>query len=94
LPPKLAPACPKRTDRGHLAGFVKMTRDETQRRSLEAALREIETFRDYEYLAGELSREVVNRIFLASLTLAGAGTLNSDPTITRRIGPLPGHDAS
>ena len=61
-------------DAGRLAGFVKMTRDETQRRSLEAALREIEAFRDYEYLAGELSREVVNRIFRASLTLAGAVT--------------------
>ncbi len=70
---------------GHLNGFAKVTRDDTDRKRIEEQVRELELLSDRERIAHEMHETVVQRIFEATTALAGALTLSHDASVTRRL---------
>lgn len=72
-------------DRGEVRGYVKVTRDETDRRAAEQTARELERFRERDALGQDLSSAVINRIFNAGLIAEGLRTLSSDPVLHRHV---------
>ena len=70
---------------GDVRGYLKVTRDDTDRRAAEAQARELDGLRDREVLARELNTAVINRITSASLALHGVRTISDDPAIVKTI---------
>jgi len=70
---------------GELDGFVKITRDETDRRIAEQNNRELDLIMERERIAIQLSDATVRDIFAATLNLDGALAMNTDPRIAERI---------
>lgn len=70
---------------GRLDGFVKVTRDESDRKAAEAAHHQLALLRDRERLAIELSETTLRGVFSATLALGGALAMTSDPSIQERL---------
>jgi PAS domain S-box-containing protein len=70
---------------GQLTGFVKITRDETDRKQADEHVRQLELLTDRERIAGELHQSIVHRIVEAGLVMDGALSLIRDPVATQRI---------
>ena len=70
---------------GQLAGFAKITRDESDRKKAEEQVRQLELLTDRERIAAEMSDQIVHRIFDAGLALQGALQLVSDPVAAKRV---------
>jgi PAS domain S-box-containing protein len=70
---------------GHLEGFVKVTRDETDRRAASELAQELELLRERERIAEGLHESVVHRIFETGLILEGGLGLISDPAAAARV---------
>jgi PAS domain S-box-containing protein len=70
---------------GQLAGFAKITRDETDRNQAEQNARRHEQLIDREHLATELSATIVRRMFEAGLDMQNALQLITDVEATKRI---------
>ena len=73
---------------GQVRGYLKVTRDDTDRREAEQLARELERFQDREVLGRELSTAVINRIFSAGLMVEGLRGLSSDPVVHQRVDAL------
>jgi len=70
---------------GQLAGFAKITRDETERKTAEEQMRQLELLTDRERIASAIGSDIVHRIFEAGLAMQGALKLISDPAASKRI---------
>lgn len=70
---------------GVLTGFVKITRDDTDRRRVEEQARQLELLSERERIAHEMHEAVIDRIFAASETMAGALTLTHNTVAAERI---------
>jgi PAS domain S-box-containing protein len=70
---------------GSLQGFVKVTRDDTDRRQAEEQVRHIELLTERERIANDLRATIVHRIFEAGLSIQGLLQLTSDPIASTRI---------
>lgn len=70
---------------GGLDGFVKITRDETDRRTIEEASRELNLLAERERIAIELTENTVRAIFSASLALDSALSVNTHPEVAKRV---------
>lgn len=70
---------------GELTGFVKLTRDATERRSAEANQHRLELLRERERIALELTDATTRSIFAATLTLARALATSNDPRVTEFV---------
>jgi PAS domain S-box-containing protein len=70
---------------GRLEGFAKVTRDDTDRRKVEQALRLFELGIERERIARELHETVIHQIFGAGLALASAQQYIHDPGALTRI---------
>ena len=73
---------------GQVRGYLKVTRDDTDRRQAEQLARELERLQDREVLGQELSTAVINRVFNAGLMVEGLRSLSSDPLVHQRIDAL------
>lgn len=76
---------------GELVGYGKVTKDETERRDLEAQARDLDRMSDRERIALGLCDTVVHRIFDASLMIQGAMRLVKDREAAHRIGEALDH---
>jgi hypothetical protein len=72
-------------ERGQVRGYVKVTRDETDRRAAEQTARELERFQDRDALGQDLSNAVINRIFTAGLIVEGLRNLSPDPLLHQQV---------
>jgi PAS domain S-box-containing protein len=72
-------------ERGQVQGYVKVTRDETDRRAAEQTARELERFQDRDALGQDLSNAVINRIFTAGLIVEGLRNLSPDPLLHQQV---------
>ena len=70
---------------GHLDGFAKITRDDTDRRQMEEQVHRLELLNDRERIAHAMHETIVHRIFEASLTMEGALKLINNPVALQRI---------
>ena len=70
---------------GHLDGFAKITRDDTDRRQMEEQVRRLELLSDRERIAHAMHETIVHTIFEASLTLEGALKLIGHPVALQRV---------
>jgi PAS domain S-box-containing protein len=70
---------------GGLAGFINVTRDDTDRRIAEATARELDLMVERERIAIELTDTTVRDMFSVVLALDGALTMNADPHVAGRI---------
>lgn len=70
---------------GRLDGFVKVTRDESDRKAAEDAHRLLALVLERERIATGLSDTTVRSIFSATIALDGALTMTKDPRLTERI---------
>ena len=70
---------------GTLEGFVKITRDETDRKEADEHVRQLELLTDRERIAEGMRDSVVHRLFGAGLLLQGALRLIDDPQATDRV---------
>lgn len=70
---------------GMLDGFVKVTRDESDRRAAEHAHHLLALVLERERIATGLSETTVRSIFSATIALDGALTMTKDPRLTERI---------
>ena len=70
---------------GHLDGFAKVTRDDTDRRQMDEQVHQLELLSERERIAQAMHETVVRQIFDASLTLEGALGLIKHPTATVRV---------
>jgi len=70
---------------GQLEGFVKITRDETDRMHADEHVRRLELLTDRERIARELHQSIVHRIVDAELVMDGTLSLIRDPVATQRI---------
>jgi PAS domain S-box-containing protein len=70
---------------GLLDGFVKVTRDETDRRAAEEAAHQLAVLREREQLAIELTDTTVRGVFSATLALGGAIGMAHDPLVEARL---------
>jgi PAS domain S-box-containing protein len=70
---------------GELDGFVKVTRDESDRKAVEAADRQLALNAERDRIAVTLSDTIVRSIFSATLSLECALSIASDPRVTARI---------
>jgi|tagenome__1003787_1003787.scaffolds.fasta_scaffold20495939_1 PAS domain S-box-containing protein len=64
---------------GHLDGFAKITRDDTDRRQMDEQVRRLELLTERERIAHAMHETIVHSIFEASLTMEGAVKLISHP---------------
>ena len=72
-------------DDGHLDGFAKITRDDTDRRQMEEQVRRLELLSDRERIAHAMHETIVHTIFEASLTMEGALKLINNPSAVQRV---------
>jgi PAS domain S-box-containing protein len=70
---------------GHLEGFVKVTRDETDREAAREQAQELDLLRERERIAEGLHESVVHRIFETGLLLEGGLSLIRDPAAAARV---------
>jgi PAS domain S-box-containing protein len=70
---------------GHLDGFAKVTRDDTDRRQMEEQVHRLELLSERERIAHAMHETVVRQIFDASMTLEGALGLIRHPGATERV---------
>ena len=70
---------------GGLDGYVKITRDETDRRTIEEANRELNLIAERERIAIELTENTVRAIFAATFALDSALSINTHPEVTNRV---------
>jgi PAS domain S-box-containing protein len=70
---------------GRIDGFVKVTRDESDRKAAEEADHQLALLLERERIALELSETTVRSIFSATLALDSALAITTDPRITERI---------
>ena len=70
---------------GRLDGFVKITRDETDRRTIEETIRHFNLIAERERIAIELTESTVRAIFAATRALAGALSINTHPEVDKRV---------
>lgn len=70
---------------GHLDGFAKITRDETDRRQMDEQVRRLELLSDRERIAHAMHETIVHRIFEASLMMEGAIKLIHNPVALKRV---------
>jgi PAS domain S-box-containing protein len=73
------------SDDGRLQGFAKITRDDTDRKSADEQVRELELATERERIAGELHQSLVHRIFEAGLDIQSTLQLIDDPAAASRI---------
>lgn len=70
---------------GLLDGFVKVTRDETDRNAAEEARQQLALLRERERLVAELTETTVRGVFSATLALGGAVAMTRDPLVEARL---------
>ncbi len=70
---------------GHVQGYAKVTRDDTERRAASELTRKLELLRERDRIALGLHDSVTRKIFSASLRLQGAAAWAGDPTAIARI---------
>jgi PAS domain S-box-containing protein len=70
---------------GHLDGFAKVTRDDTDRRQMEEQVHRLELLSERERIAHAMHETIVRQIFDASLTIEGALKLISHPIAVQRV---------
>jgi PAS domain S-box-containing protein len=70
---------------GHVQGYAKVTRDETDRRLAAQQDHELERVRDLERIATELHGTIVHRVFQAGLALQGSLGLIDEPKAVQRV---------
>ncbi|WP_125035562.1 PAS domain S-box protein [Nocardioides sp. LS1] len=70
---------------GQVTGFVKVTRDETGRKTAEESSRQLDLLRERERIAMELNDTTMRGIFSATLTLADALATTTDPRASELI---------
>jgi PAS domain S-box-containing protein len=70
---------------GHLEGFAKITRDDTDRLLVEEQARQLEIFAERERIANGLLDTVVRQIFEAVLAMESALQFAGDPLVKQRI---------
>lgn len=74
-----------RADTGAVIGFVKITRDDTDRRLVREQAHQLDLLEARDRIGEELRESVVKRIFGAGLHLQGALRLTDDPQLLERI---------
>ena len=70
---------------GHVRGFAKVTRDDTDRRAASELKSKLELLRERDRMALGLHDSVTRKIFSAALRLQGAAAWAGDPTAIARI---------
>jgi PAS domain S-box-containing protein len=70
---------------GQLTGFVKVTRDESDRKAAKDLAQELDLLRERERIAAGLHESVVHRIFETGLILEGGLGLIHDPAAAARV---------
>jgi PAS domain S-box-containing protein len=70
---------------GGLDGFVKITRDETDRRTIEETNRDLNLIAERERIAIELTENTVRAIFTATIALDSALSINTHPEVAKRV---------
>lgn len=70
---------------GHLRGFTKLTRDETDRRQAEIQAAELERLAQVERIAGDLGQTVVQSLFSVSLKLRTVEEMARDPRLRPHV---------
>ncbi|HET9996079.1 MAG TPA: PAS domain-containing protein [Nocardioides sp.] len=68
-----------------LDGFIKVTRDETDRRTAEDTNRELDLLVERERIASELSEVTVRELFSATLALDSVLGINTDAEVAKRV---------
>lgn len=72
-------------DDGHVIGFAKVTRDDSERRAAELSSRHVDVMAERERISRDLQDTVVRHIFRAGLRLSAACTMTSDPKMIIRL---------
>jgi len=70
---------------GVVRGYIKVTRDDTERQVAEQHARELDALREREGLALELNAAVINRVYSAGLMIQGVRQLLDDPRAKERL---------
>ncbi|WP_127508540.1 PAS domain S-box protein [Actinoplanes solisilvae] len=70
---------------GHLEGFAKVTRDDTDRRLLDEQARRLELLIERERIAKGMHETVIHRIFEASMIMEGALPLIGNPVAAQHV---------
>lgn len=70
---------------GHLIGYAKVTRDDTDRKNAEELARQMDLLTERDRVASALQETVVRQIFRAGLRLSSIAALIDDPQITDRV---------
>lgn len=68
-----------------LDGFIKVTRDETDRRTAEDTNRELDLLVERERIASQLSEVTVRELFSATLALDSVLGINTDAEVAKRV---------
>lgn len=74
-----------RDDDGAVVGFVKITRDETDRRVVAEQSRQLDLLAVRDRIGEELRESILKRVFGAGLHLQGALRLTDDPALRQRL---------
>ena len=71
---------------GHLRGFAKLVRDESDRRARDKLKQRAERLEDRERIATALAETLIRRLFEVGLQLNGVLALTADPEVRQRTG--------